>query len=148
MNLHNEIRRLAEKRVAVATEQGLNAFSIAVKDLIRDAEREGISTARRTPAFCKAIQAKKEFCKKNSLDIVRVDGPPKGLSTTVVVHYQRTYGTSLEGLRNGGSDQVEKPAERAERLVNRLRGLMRDEIAAKGGTLEYVRWARSDQEEE
>jgi hypothetical protein len=42
----------------------------------------------------------------------------------------------------------ETPAERALRLTEKLRGLMQDEIAAHGGTEGFMRWVRSDEDEE
>jgi len=41
----------------------------------------------------------------------------------------------------------ESPAERAFRLTEKLRGLMKDEIAALGGTEGFMRWVRSDEED-
>jgi hypothetical protein len=41
----------------------------------------------------------------------------------------------------------ESPAERAFRLTEKLRGLMKDEIAARGGTEGFMRWVRSDEED-
>ena len=42
----------------------------------------------------------------------------------------------------------ETPAERAFRLTEKLRGLMKDEIAAHGGAEGFIRWVRSDEDEE
>jgi hypothetical protein len=43
---------------------------------------------------------------------------------------------------------AETPAERALRLTEKLRGLMKEEIAAHGGTDSFMRWVRSDEDEE
>lgn len=43
---------------------------------------------------------------------------------------------------------TETPSERAFRLTERARGLLKDEIAAFGGTEAFMRWVRSDEAEE
>jgi hypothetical protein len=42
----------------------------------------------------------------------------------------------------------ETPAEKAYRLTEKLRGLLKDEIAAYGGTEAFIRWVRSDSDED
>jgi hypothetical protein len=42
---------------------------------------------------------------------------------------------------------TETVSERAFRLTEKLRGLMKDEIAAHGGTEGFMRWVRSDEDE-
>jgi hypothetical protein len=39
---------------------------------------------------------------------------------------------------------IEEGKRRAFELTERLRGLMKDEIAAHGGTVSFLRWIRSD----
>jgi hypothetical protein len=41
----------------------------------------------------------------------------------------------------------ESPDERAFRLTEKLRGLMKDKIAVHGGTEGFMRWVRSDEED-
>ena len=48
--------------------------------------------------------------------------------------------------RHGGA--VETASARALRLTERLRGLMKDEIAAHGGAEGFVRWVRSDEDQD
>ena len=45
-------------------------------------------------------------------------------------------------------EEPETPMQRAFRLTEKLRGLMKDEIAAHGGTEGFMRWVRSDEDEE
>jgi hypothetical protein len=42
----------------------------------------------------------------------------------------------------------ESPKERAFRLTEKLRGLLKEEIAAHGGTEGFMRWVRSDEDED
>jgi len=44
--------------------------------------------------------------------------------------------------------EVETAEQKAQRLVGKLRGLLRDEIASFGGTDAFMRWVRSDDDEE
>jgi hypothetical protein len=41
----------------------------------------------------------------------------------------------------------EAPAEKARRLTNELRGLLKEEIAAHGGAEGFLKWVRSDEDE-
>jgi hypothetical protein len=142
MELSAEIRNIATKKyVRPALRAGKTEFSIAVRDLMADARAEGISTVQRTPPFCTSIQTR-EFLEDNGLEVVRVDGPEKKLSTTVVVHYRsRVIGGAASPTE---TVVVETPEERAKRLGNKLLGLMKEEIAAYGGGKAYLRWVRGD----
>lgn len=51
-----------------------------------------------------------------------------------------------EAEAHGAPLVEETPAERAFRLTEKLRGLMKDEIAAHGGTEGFMRWVRSDED--
>jgi hypothetical protein len=115
-------------------------------------EGEGIGGAGRTPQVCSALQTAK-FLKANGLDIEAVDGPPKKQSPTVVVHY-RVKGNSLSSgdtrqpVAQSISPQLtESPSERAFRLTEGLRGLLKEEMAAFGGGEAFLRWVRSEDEE-
>jgi hypothetical protein len=144
MDLHAEIRRIAQrKHVAPALAANRKEFSISVRSLMDEAESEGISTVQRTPAFCKSIQTR-GFLKENGITITRVDGPKSKSSTTVVVHYQ-AVGTKFLERKNA---KEETPEERAYRLTEKIRGLMKDVIASHGGTEGYIRWVRSSDEDD
>jgi hypothetical protein len=143
MELAEEIRRIAKtKHVSPALASGRREFSIAVRDLIEEAKAEGISTVQRTPPFCTSIQTRR-FLDDNGIEIVRVDGPAKKRSTTVVVHYR------AKGMRTSHKTGpvLETPEERAFRLTEKLRGLMKEEIAAYGGGEAYLRWVRGEDDE-
>lgn len=152
--LSSKIRNLAETRyVYPAICSGKQQFSIRVRDILNDLEGEGIGSAGRTPQVCSALQTAK-FLKANGLDIEAVDGPPKKQSPTVVVHY-RVKGNSLSfsDARQSVVAQPtalkppESPSERAFRLTEKLRGLLKEEMAAFGGGEAFLRWVRSEDEE-
>jgi hypothetical protein len=145
MDLHQEIRKLAQEHVALAEREQRETFSIAVRELMSEAEAKGISTAQRVPAFCRAIQTAK-FSRENGLTITEVEGPRSGLSTTVVVHYRRTGSPQQSvGQFEKNIPSSESHAEKASRLAGRLRGLIREEIVSRGGAEEFLRWVRSDE---
>jgi bisphosphoglycerate-dependent phosphoglycerate mutase len=87
------------------------------------------------------------------LVIEGVDGPPKKLSTTVVVRYRvanpeaNTGSTGLKEKLEQASP-VETPEEWALRVTGKLCGLMKDEIAAMGGGEAFLRWVRGYDEED
>jgi len=110
---------------------------------MEDAEAKGISTKQRVPAFCTSIQ-KASFLKENDLEVVSVDGPDSKLSTTVVVHYRMANGGASDLSTVSSNSSTESPEERAFRLTEKLRGLMKDEIAAHGGAKGYLRWVRCE----
>lgn len=144
MDLHDEIRRLAvDHHVVPALASRKNEFSIAGRDLMQEAEAQGISTVQRVPAFCKSIQTQR-FLKQNGLAISRVEGPTSKLSTTVVVHYR--IEDAKDDLRLA-RPRPETHAERAHRLTEKLRGLMKNQINSHGGAEGFIRWVRSDKDE-
>jgi hypothetical protein len=69
---------------------------------------------------------------------------PKGQSRTVdsVLEFRFVgEGTAGEKLPTEG------PAERAHRLTEKMRGLLKEEIAAYGGAEGFIRWVRSEEGE-
>lgn len=138
-----QIRQLAkENYVDPAIRTGQREFSISVRGIL-ELLPPGFPR-NHTPQICSSIQTAK-FLNQNGLRIVRVEGPPSGQSTSVVVHY------SVAGRSTTSSKQPEASrsdaAERAQRLTNGLKGLLRDEIGEYGGAEKFVRWVRSDDEE-
>jgi hypothetical protein len=145
MELADQIREIAkQKYVRPALAAGRKEFSIAVRDLMAEARVRGIPTVQRTPPFCTSIQTK-DFLVDNGLEIARVDGPAKKLSTTVVVHYRLKDSQPATSIAAPVSPET--PEQRAFRLAEKLRGLMKEEIAAHGGAEGYLRWVRGEDEE-
>ena len=112
-----------------------------IKPLMKELESEGFP-ANHPRQFCKALQ-KRAFLQEKGLILQDVEGPPSGTSTTVVIHYSVNGGSGTSASVN-----AETPAQRAFRLTEKLRGLMKDEIAAHGGTEGFMRWVRSDEDED
>lgn len=151
--LSDQVRAVAlDKFVKPAVQSGKQRFSVAVRDLMRHLQSDGFPE-RNWPQVCTAIQAGK-FLRENGLKIEGVDGPPKKQSSTVVVRY-RVADTGETGVARrekltgeAMSAETESPEAWASRLTERLRGLMKEEISAHGGTEEYMRWVRGYDEEE
>jgi len=145
--LSQRIREIAkQKYIFPAIKAGKTTISLRVRDLIEDLRQEGISPDQKTPQFCTAIQ-KPGFLRENGLEIVDVDGPPSKLSTTVVVHYRLLPDEKRNAYVGVPQGIAETPAEKAFRLTEKLRGLLKDEIAAYGGAEGFMRWVRSDEDE-
>ncbi|HEX7729435.1 MAG TPA: hypothetical protein VF392_10395 [Terracidiphilus sp.] len=76
------------------------------------------------------------------------------MSTTVTVHYRVADPKAHTGVVDAPAAEVaaampaESPEERAQRLTEKLRGLLKDEIAAHGGSEAFVRWVRGYDEED
>ena len=151
--LSDRVRTVAlEKFVKQAVRAGKSRFSVPVRDLMSHLQAGGFPE-RNWPQVCTAIQAGK-FLRENGLEIEGVDGPPKKQSPTVVVRYRlappgETSVVGAPGLTTGGREtNTESPEAWASRMTERLRGLMKEEIAARGGAEGYMRWVRGYDEEE
>ena len=151
--LSDRIRGLArEKYVKPALKNGKARFAIAVKALWNDMQAEGLPVAGRTPQICSAVQTKK-FLRENGLEIENVEGPPSKVSPTVVVHYRvAAAGESAECAKTHEREpeplSEETPEDRARRLTEKLRGLLKEELAEYGGAEGFIRWVRGYDEED
>jgi hypothetical protein len=140
----DRIRSLvAERYVAPVRRAGSRRLSIRVRDVLGDVAKENFPRGR-TPLICEVLQGKK-FLAQQGLEIENVEGPPSKQSPTVVVHY-RVVGAG--GTASEPPASAETPKERAHRLTGKLFGLMKDEIAAHGGAEGYMRWVRSDDDQD
>jgi hypothetical protein len=101
------------------------------------------------PQICTALQTSK-FLRENGLEIEGVDGPPSKMSTTVVIHYRvaEAVRPNMPSAAEAAGPEDESPEERTHRLVERLRGKLKDEIDAFGGSEALIRWVRGYDEEE
>ncbi len=146
----DKVRLLAsEKYVQPAISAGKARFSIAVKDLLKDLVAQGFPGGN-TPQVCTALR-KKEFLRDHGLEIESIDGPPSKMSTTVVYRYRVTGRADRREAvpRQGQTMPIEESAEaRAQRLVGKLRGLLKDEMAEYGGGEAFLRWVRGYDEED
>jgi hypothetical protein len=138
-----------ERYVRPALHAGKDRLAIPVRDVLKDAEATAGFPRGRTPLICNVLQSHK-LLKEGGLEIERVDGPPSKQSRTVVVHYRlvpRPVSPSPTAEAMISPVNEEDPAARAKRVVDGLRGLLKDEIAAYGGTEAFMRWVRSDEDE-
>jgi hypothetical protein len=151
--LSDQVRTVAlEKYVQPAIRAGKVQFSVAVRDLMRHLQADGFP-AKNWPQVCTAIQAGK-FLRENGLEIEGVDGPPKKQSSTVVVRYHVASQalkptTGRAGLKGASADASEEtPEDWAFRLTEKMRGLLKEELAEYGGGEAFLRWVRGYDEEE
>lgn len=147
----DQVRAVAvEKYLEPALRAGRNQFSVAVKDVLRDLVAQGFPPGN-TPQVCTALR-KETFLREHGIEIDHVDGPPSKMSTTVVFHYRatsRNTGPIQEGSKVNKQEETnqEDPSERAFRLTEKLRGLLKDELAEYGGSEAFLRWIRSEDED-
>ena len=135
-------QRALQRFIEPARREGHSRFSIVVKPLMSELEAEGFPKNR--PAqFCAALQ-KESFLEEQGIVLERVEGPPSGKSTTVVLHCR------FKNLRPGAGsakDRAETPSERAVRVTESLRGFLKSEIDALGGAKGYMKWVRREDAE-
>lgn len=135
-----------ERYVQPAKKAGSTEFSIAVRSLQKDLEA-GDFPLNYTPLVCNSIKTK-SFQRDNHLEIIRIDGPKSQTGTRVVVHYRVVdEGAGGGGMHADKKKQSEAPRDRAQRLTEGLRGLLKKELADRGGAEAFVRWVRSDDED-
>jgi len=148
----NQVRAVAlEKYLGPALRAGKKQFSVAVKDVLQDLVAQGFP-AGNTPQVCTALR-KEAFLREHGIEIESIEGPPSKMSTTVVFHYRVARpGTQLASGENpsdgmqAGVNQ-EDPSARAFRLTEKLRGLLKEELAEYGGGEAFLRWMRSEDED-
>jgi len=70
---------------------------------------------------------------------------PKGQGRKMDMVLEFRFIDEIEGSHES---PAEAPEARALRLTEKLRGLMKDEIAAHGGAEGFLRWVRSDEDED
>lgn len=147
-----QVRAVAsEKYVQPALRAGKMQFSVAVKDLLQDLVSQGFPPGN-TPQVCTALR-KKEFLRAHGIQIEGVDGPPSKMSTTVVFRYRVVDSNArpaaekspLEGKPMDSSE--ESPEDWAFRVTEKMRGLLKEELAEYGGGEAFLRWIRSEDED-
>lgn len=142
----------AERYVLPALRAGKKQFAVAVKDVLRDLIAEGFP-ASNIPQVCSALR-KREFLRENGIEIEGIDGPPSKQSTTVVYRYRtiqaapQSVDKASEPVRAAHFSVEEPAAARAARLSEKLRGLLKDELAEYGGGEAFLRWVRGTDEED
>lgn len=151
--LSDKVRRMAsEKYVKPAILTGKVLFSIRVRDLLGDLQAEGFP-AGHTPQICSALQTAK-FLHENGLEIESVEGPPSKMSPTVVVRYRvADFKAHMASSPSPSEDQdstthEETPEEWAHRVTEKIRGLLKEELAEYGGAEGFIRWVRGYDEED
>lgn len=147
LRLADQVRAMALlKYVQPARDAGSAEFSIAVKDLLKDLENVNFPL-NYTPLVCNSIKTQ-GFQRENHLEITRIEGPKSQTGTRVVVHYRvvREENAAISGTSSKTS-QSELPGDRAKRLTEGLRGLLKKELAGQGGAEAFIRWVRSDDED-
>jgi hypothetical protein len=150
--LSDQVRSVAlQKYLHPAIRAGKTRISVAARDLMNELRTNGFPS-RNWHQVCSAIQAEK-FLRANGLMIEGVDGPPSKTSSTVVVHYRVAENSELApGVAPEGRALAapvdEGPEEWAHRVTGKLFGLMKDEFAAFGGGEAFLRWVRSEDEDD
>ena len=147
--LSDQVRSVAlAKYIEPAIRAGKTQFPVAVRDLMEDLRGDGFPD-KNWPQIRTALQTSK-FLRENGIEIEGVDGPPSKMSTTVVVRYRVVDAVQpkLRSAADGSRPEGESHEEWAHRMTERLRGRLKDEIAAFGGADAFMRWVRGQDEEE
>jgi len=150
--LSDAIREFARTEfVLPAAAAGKSEFDIAVRDVWEGMKERGFDMSSKTPQVCSALKTR-IFLEENHLAISQIDGPPSGQSPTVVFHYRMIGSKVAESSAEQSKDAdrgeaAETPEEWAHRMTGKLFGLLKDEISSMGGTEAFIRWVRSEDDE-
>jgi hypothetical protein len=124
---------------------------------MRDLQADGFPS-KNWPQVCTAIRAEK-FLRANRLEIEGVDGPRSKMSSTVVVRYRVAPSAAQAPTQESASRQEnspegavidpneETPEAWAFRLTEKMRGLLKEELAEYGGGEAFLRWVRGYDED-
>lgn len=152
-SLSDKVRDFARaKYVIPQLEAGNEQFCIRVRDVWNDLKKDGFSVTRRTPLICKALTGPK-FLHENGLEKDRVEGPPSETSPTVKIWYRVAMRDAVvpppssAPIAREVSGPQETPEAKALRLTEKLRGLLKEELAEYGGGEAFLRWVRGYDEE-
>jgi hypothetical protein len=148
----DQVRAVAlEKYLEPALRAGRKQVSVAVRDVLEDLVTRGFPPAN-IPQICTALK-KQAFLRQHGIEIDHIEGPPSKMSPTVVFHYRvanpdRNGATREKPAEKKQSESGEEdPSARAYRLTEKLRGLLKEELAAYGGGEAFLRWIRSEDED-
>ena len=137
------IRQVAWTRVIEPQiKRGERKIDVPIKPLMKQLESEGF-LKNRPRQFCTALR-KEAFLAEKGLVLDRVEGPPSGTSTTVVLHFR----LATDSKARTSAEPEETAEEWAKRVTEPILGLMKEEIAAHGGGVNYLRWVRGEDEGE
>jgi hypothetical protein len=140
-----------EKYFEPALRAGKRQFSVSVKDVLQDLVAQGFPPGN-TPQVCTALR-KRAFLREHGIEIERIEGPASKMSTTVVYHYRATGSVAHPDNWKSQTASIridpnqEDPSTRAYRLTEKLRGLLKEELAEYGGGEAFLRWIRSEDED-
>lgn len=145
----NKIRTLAEHQYVVpARREGRRKFAIRVRDVLNTmVEREGLPR-QNVPQVCSALRSPRKFLAPLGLEIEKVEGPPSQMSPTVVFHYRFLNQSKESGSNTVSADPEGEAARKSKSPIARLRGLLKDEMAAYGGGEAFLKWLRTDPEKD
>jgi len=145
----NKIRALAEHRyVLPARREGRRKFEIRVRDVLNTmVEREGLPR-QNVPQVCSALRSPRKFLEPLGLEIEKIDGPPSQMSPTVVFHYRFLNETGGNRTDAGAGTHQDDGGRQPGSPLARLRGLLREEMAAYGGGEAFLKWLRTDPEKD
>jgi hypothetical protein len=138
--------RVRQSFLQPALQSGEHRVSVRVKDVLRLMANDDFP-ASRTPLICQVLTGNK-ILEENGLTIERIEGPPSKQSPTVVVHYKVNQNGTAHSGESSPAECEETAEEWAERVTSGLCGLLKDEIASLGGTEAFMKWVRSEDEDE
>jgi|SRR5271170_4331588 len=125
-----------EKYIKPAVRRGEREVRIRAGDV-----HKGLTFKNRVPAVCQALESE-IFLKGNNLVLASKEGPPSGLSTSVVFTYRIAEGgIPTQSAVSGDPNPAENPSARFLGLLQ-LKGIGKELFASLGGGENFIRAER------
>jgi hypothetical protein len=134
----DKVRRLAEREYVEPARGSGDVIRIRFGDLKTKLLRMGFPQGHANQVASPLESAK--FWKPLGLEMCSPKGQPRTVDSVLEFRF-------LQEPKASPRKVPETASERARRLTEKLRGLMKDEIAAHGGAEGFLRWVRSDEDE-
>lgn len=149
--MSNRIRAWAEsKYVDPARRAGRRTFTIPVREVLDTlVEREGLPR-QNAPQICQALRSPRKFLAPLGLEIEKIEGPEKQTSTTVVYHYrfQNDVAGAAKSVESSAPSSTADGGAPPASPIDRIYGLLKDELAQYGGGEAFLKWLRTDPEKD
>jgi hypothetical protein len=144
---NEKLRQLAEQEYVLPARKTHAVVRIQQGDLYDKARKLGLPQSHANQVGT-SLESRR-FWEPRGLEMITPKGQSRERTTVYEYRFRDkpTNGNSHTLVGHRTDPEAETPSERAFRLTERVRGLLKDEIAAFGGTEAFMRWVRSDEED-
>jgi hypothetical protein len=129
--------------VVPARRAGQRKLTVRVRDIKEELGTRQLMRGK-SAVICQALQGQK-WLNEIGLTVESIDGPPSKKSPTVVMHYKLDRDDKQDVSGRPDAMKEESAEIWADEIVSKLKGLLKEELAAYGGAEAFMRWVRSEE---